>query len=686
MDDAVAARSLAFLSRQQDKHDDHLVRARRLLERAIRQRWADGLISREADGAFSAALGPQEIDRLMRPPATGEIVEDHVYDPASPVGQLAAGLGLRPTEADLVAVLLACETDPSSARLVSYLAGTAGTAALTVDTLFEIAYRPRVTSVGQAAVLMHGDLAADGPARRLKFLVMDGTETRPFLSQGVRLNPRLTSWLLGRRQLDAELDATAKLLPPDPPPGELDPQLVERAAEGFTAGKKLLIVHGPNGAGRELLLRSAAHRLGRPLLLVNGRGLEADKLVAAFREATLHRALLAFRDAEEPLAGDARVKLRECLEVFPGSVALIGLGPPGAGVSNLRPLVEISVPVPPHTDRLRLWKRYLGESPELHAEHWREISGLYNLGIGGIVEAGRLARSIARDEKQAVSRRHVTDAVRQLFDSDLTVVARRMLVTQTWDDVVLPDEVVESVVDVVNRISFRNEVLGDWGFGRKVGKGLGLTVLFSGQPGTGKSMVAGLIAAELGLDLYVIDLSRIMSKWLGETEKNLARAFDAAEAGHVLLLFDEADTLLGRRTAEIRSANDRHANLETNFILARIESFQGIAVFTTNLASAIDPAIMRRMSANIAFPFPDVEARTELWRRMIPAEAPTTGRIDFGKLARYELSGGFIRNVVLRAAYLAAREGKPIGMDQLERAAKAEYVDRGSLTVGGRLA
>jgi ATP-dependent 26S proteasome regulatory subunit len=681
--DDVAARSVAFLARQQDRHDDHLIRARRLLERAIRQRWSDGMLSRDGDGGD---LGPREIDRLMRPPASAEIVEDHAYDPASPIGQLAAGLGLQPTEADLVAVLLACETDPSSARLVAYLSGHSSSAALTVDTLFEIAYRPRVTSIGQAAVLMHGDLAADGPARRLKFLIMDGVDTRPFLSQGVRLNPRLTSWLLGRRELDAELGATARLIAPEPPPGESDPRQVEQVAEAFAIGRRLIVVHGPNGAGRELLLRSVAHRLGRPLLLVNGRGLEGDKLVAAFREATLHRALLAFRDAEEPLAGEVRTRLRECLEVYPGSVALIGLTPGGGEVSSLRPITDVQVVVPPHTDRLRLWKRYLGESPELDSEQWREISGLYNLGIGGIVEAGQVARRLAAEDKAPLARRHVSGAVRQLFDSDLSVIARRMHVTQTWDDVVLPDDVVESVVDVVNRISFRNEVLGDWGFGRKVGKGLGLTVLFSGQPGTGKSMVAGLIAAELGLDLYVIDLSRIMSKWLGETEKNLARAFDAAEAGHVLLLFDEADTLLGRRTANIQSANDRHANLETNFILARLEQFGGIAVFTTNLASAIDPAIMRRMSANIAFPFPDAEARTELWRRMIPAEAPTAGKIDFAKLARYELSGGFIRNVVLRAAYLAAREGKPIGMDQLERAAKAEYVDRGSLTVGGRLA
>jgi len=184
----------------------------------------------------------------------------------------------------------------------------------------------------------------------------------------------------------------------------------------------------------------------------------------------------------------------------------------------------------------------------------------------------------------------------------------------------------------------------------------------------------------------VVDLSRIMSKWLGETEKNLGRAFDAAEAGHVLLLFDEADTVLGRRTSEVRSSNDRHANLETNFILARLEQFQGIAAFTTNIASAIDPAIMRRMSANIAFPFPDLEARAELWRRMIPPEAPVAGPIDFARLAKqYEMSGGFIRNVVLRAAYLAAREGTPISTNLLDRAARGEYGDRGALTTGGRM-
>jgi SpoVK/Ycf46/Vps4 family AAA+-type ATPase len=265
-------------------------------------------------------------------------------------------------------------------------------------------------------------------------------------------------------------------------------------------------------------------------------------------------------------------------------------------------------------------------------------------------------------------------------------VARRVEVSQTWDDVVLPADIVESVRALTDRIAFRNEVLGDWGFARKVGKGLGLTALFSGPPGTGKSMVAGLIARKLGLDLYVIDLSRIMSKWLGETEKNLGRAFDAAEAGHVLLLFDEADTVLGKRTTNMQGANDRHANLETNFILSRLEQFQGIAIFTTNIPSAIDDAIMRRMSAHISFPFPDAEARAELWRRMIPSETPVVGRLDFAKLARdFELTGGYIRNVVLRAAYLAARERSALGPTHFERAVRGEYGERGALTVGGRL-
>jgi ATP-dependent 26S proteasome regulatory subunit len=681
------ASTLAFFARQQDRSDDHLERARRLLERAIRARWSDGMISREAEGGFSSFLGTQEIERLMRPPVTTDLVDDHAYDPASPIGDLVARLGLEPTEADLLAVLLACETDPASARLAAYLAGNPTAFSMTVDTLFEIAYRPRALSLGQAATLLHGDLAADGPARRLRFLLVDGADSRPFLAQGVRLHPRITGWLLGRRTLDSDLTANAALAAPgDKPVGECDEAQLAMLVRALREPRRLIVLHGAPGSGREILLRHAAHELGRPLLLVSGRGLDADRLVAAFREATLHGAILALRDAEEAMTVDnGRARFRECLEVYPGSVVIAGLGDTARSILPLRPTTEVEVPVPPHAERERMWRTYLGPTTMTDVQ-WKEVAGLYNLGVGGIVNASLTARELANSEQASVARTHVSRAVRQLFDADLKTVATRMDVSQTWDDVVLPDDVVDSLVGIVDRVAFRNEVLGQWGFGRKIGKAHGLTILFSGQPGTGKSMVAGLIARELGLDLYVIDLSRIMSKWLGETEKNLARAFDAAEAGHVLLLFDEADTLLGKRSTEMRSANDRHANLETNFILARLEQFRGIAVFTTNIASAVDPAVMRRMSANIVFPFPDVEARTELWRRMIPTEAPVAGKIDFHKLAKqYELSGGFIKNVVLRAAFNAAREGQPISMQHLERAVHGEYGDRGALTIGGRM-
>ncbi len=671
--------------------DDHLARARALVERAIRRRWSDGMLTRDPDGVFTAILGAEHVERLMQPPQPieGELLDDHVYPTETPLGGLVARVGAAPSEGDLFAVLLACETDPITARLCGYLGGNQAQFTITGDLLFEIVYRMRARDQSTAAALMHADLAPHGRSRRLKLLLVDGADSRAALAQGLRLHPRLTGWLLGQRALDAELGSSARLLPPIAPPesqGALEAGSVEQAARALRERGRLLLIDGPARSGREMLLHAAAASLDRPLLVMGCRGLTPDRVVAAFREAALQGALLAFHDVDELLAGDALARLRECLEVSDGTVAIVGAGATAARVAGLRPTSTVEVKVPPHEQRLELWRRSLGDDSALDAEECNEVASLYNLGVAGIVQASRAARERAAFERRPVGRADVALAVRHLFDADLAVVASRAEVSQSWDDVVLPDDLGEAIIGILDRIRFRNDVLGTWGFARKVGKGLGLTVLFSGEPGTGKSMVAGLIARELGLDLYVIDLSRVTSKWLGETEKNLARAFDAAEAGHVVLLFDEADTILGRRSADVRSSNDRHANLETNFILARLEQFQGIAFFTTNLASAIDPAVSRRMSANLKFPFPDVELRAELWRRMIPKEVPLDGEIDFHRLAEsYELSGGFIRNIVLRAAYIAAREGTGVSMAHLERAARAEYTDRGSLLEGGRL-
>jgi len=205
-------------------------------------------------------------------------------------------------------------------------------------------------------------------------------------------------------------------------------------------------------------------------------------------------------------------------------------------------------------------------------------------------------------------------------------------------------------------------------------RGIGVAALFSGAPGTGKTMVAGLLARELDLELYQIDLSKVVSKWVGETEKQLAKIFEAADAGHALLLFDEADSLFAKRT-EVKSAVDRYANLEVNYLLQRIETFGGVTIMTTNLDSSIDPALKRRLAAHVVFQLPEHNESMQLWKRMIVTNAPIAKPIDFDKLARsFEaMTGANIRNAVLTAAFTAASEGKPITQAHLERAARGEY-------------
>jgi hypothetical protein len=669
--------------------DDYLVRARALIEQAIRRRWAEGLITKDADGVFTAFLGAEHVERLMRGPSPNEphrIIDAHAFPVSTPLGLLVAALNLRDSEADLLAVLLACETDPACARLVTYLGGNQQQFSLTFDLLFDIVYRGREPQQSEAAALMHVDVSPYSRLRRLRYLVVDGADSRAALGQGIRLHPRITSWLMGQSAVDPELAALSRLHSPSLPPGECDGRALEAVIAAFRAGGRLILVEGLPQVGRELLLRFAAAEIGRPILCVSGRGLGADRVVSAFREATLQRALLAFLDGDEALEGENVQRFRECLNVYGGTVAIVGNGRIAPTLSGLRPTTAVAVKVPEHGERARLWGENLGRESGLSDDDVRQIAALYNLGTSGIVTASHTAVEMAAFAGVPLAREHVSRAVRQLFEADLATIATRVEVTQSWEDLVLPEDLAESVVGIIDRIRYRGDVLGKWGFARKLGKGLGLTVLFSGEPGTGKSMAAGLIARELGLDLYVVDLSRVTSKWLGETEKNLGRAFDAAEAGHVLLLFDEADSILGKRTSNIQHSNDRHANLETNFILARIEQFNGIAFFTTNLPSAIDPAVSRRMSMHVSFPFPDVATRADLWRRMVPAEAPVQENVDFQALAeRYELSGGFIRNIVLRAAYQAVRDGESIGMYHLEHAANLEYRERGSIHIGGRL-
>jgi len=258
--------------------------------------------------------------------------------------------------------------------------------------------------------------------------------------------------------------------------------------------------------------------------------------------------------------------------------------------------------------------------------------------------------------------------------SRLDELAMRIEPRARWRDLVLPADQSAILRDIAAQVRGRSRVYHDWGFERVSQRGLGISALFCGPSGTGKTLAAEVIAAELGLDLYLIDLSAVVSKYIGETEKNLRAVFDSADKGGAVLLFDEADALFGKRT-EVRDSHDRYANIEVSYLLQRMESYRGLAVLTTNLRSALDQAFLRRLRFVVQFPFPDVAQRTEIWRRVFPDAVPT-GDLDASRLAQLTIAGGNIRNIAIAAAFLAAGDDNadaPVTMAHVLRAARAEY-------------
>jgi hypothetical protein len=665
--------------------------------RAVRRAWDAQVLSKDPDGLFSGVLGAQDIERLI---ARAESEPPVVAAPAAPpargaiprLGALVESIGCPPAAEDVLAVGLAIELDATSRTLVGYLRGNSVGAALNIGTL--------VLALGEERVPeLLVTLGAGAPLRRHRFVEMVDKPGELMAAATVRAAPRLLRWLIEPAALDDEVAEIASLVEPSQEPA-LVPAAVAALEEAIDEVRKFLhrqrervrsttdlVLRGPRGAGRSEIVREACRRLDLPVLVAPVQAILAqnqppEAVGALLREALLLDAQLVLEGWEAlPGQEDAAHKLRAALSGSSRPLVVTSSALEQHRIAVGRHMVAREVKIIPSNVREEIWTQALPEAPA------EATASLYRVGVGAIgrvAEGARLRASVRGDELSTVG--DVAAAVRAEFETDLGTVAQRVEVSQTWEDLVVPDDTGRTIAELVEQLRHRSTVLGRWGFQRKLGKGLGTTALFSGEPGTGKSMVAGLIARELGLELYQIDLSRVLSKWIGETEKNLAKVFDAAETGHVVLLFDEADSLLGKRTTDTKTANDRYANIETNYILQRLEQFHGIALLTSNLESSIDPALSRRLSFELRFPFPDVEQRAEIWRRMLPNELPIEGDIDFHQLAdRFELSGGYIRNIVLRAAYLAAADGRALTMQHLLRAAEYEYRDHGMLIARGRL-
>jgi ATP-dependent 26S proteasome regulatory subunit len=518
----------------------------------------------------------------------------------------------------------------------------------------------------------------------------------PLVYKRVRIADRILDFIEGAQEPPASVLGAAGLFFAEPAPASSvllpDPTLIDQVARALARPDQLVELVGAFGVGRKSIAGAAARMLGRALLVVDLTEIAADArtleatLKPLIREAHLQNAVLAIDHAHEYADGEGQSglfqPLSDLLRRVRAPLALIVERSPRWTARVGRVAMQFHVPFPTADVQRRLWVRHLPPGIKLGADLSLDtLVKKYSATGAGIKEAceelGRL--DVVHQRGGVATAAHVTGVVRGRLAHKLSALATPVTTTLEWSDVVLPDDVLGPVFEFLNYAAHRDAIFHDWGFDRKLPYGRGLSALFAGPPGTGKTMICSLLAKELGLELYRIDLSQVVNKYIGETEKNLGRVFDEAARGQVMLLFDEADSLFAKRT-EVKSSHDRYANLEVNYLLQRMESHEGVVVMTTNAETSIDPAFRRRIRFRVRFPAPDEHQRMQLWQSMMPKEAQLASNVDFRAIAaKFPLAGGNIMNALVRAATSAAADGTPIQQDHLMRAAQLEYAEMGFL-------
>ncbi len=509
---------------------------------------------------------------------------------------------------------------------------------------------------------------------------------KSMVTSPLRIDERVLHFLTGVQHLDEHLVGFVRPVV-GINPGVLTPShanLAEQIAAAWSqisgAGQIPAVqLCGQDAASRRAIAAVAAGRLGLNLFEMSVHVLpsappDLDILMRLWeREAALsNSALLLNCDDTDPADRVRENLIRRFIENV-GGVLLIGSQE--RRQARYRPLISYDVVKPTSQEQRLLWEDVLGSSVAgMNGQVTRLISQFHldRMSIQAAWEraAGQVALDSTSEEPDALARR-LWEACRVQARPRLEDLAQRIEPVATWDDLVLPDAQIHTLRDIAVHVRQRATVYDAWGFAAKSNRGLGISALFTGPSGTGKTMASEVLANELHLDLYRIDLSQVVSKYIGETEKNLRRVFDAAEEGGAILLFDEADALFGKRS-EVKDSHDRYANIEVSYLLQRMEAYRGLAILTTNMKSSLDDAFLRRIRFVIQFPFPDRSQRAAIWQRIYPAQTPTEG-LDWSRLAQLNVAGGNIRNIALHAAFLAAEAGEPVGMAHILEAARVEY-------------
>jgi len=573
---------------------------------------------------------------------------------------LSETFGLTPFERDVMLLCAGMELDSGFAALCASAQGDP---------------RRAYPTFGLALAALPGAhwsaLTPAAPLRHWRLVEVEKGDT--LTSSPLRVDERVLHHLAGTPYLDERLVGVVDPVPASP--GGLVPSqraLAERIAEAWEhASGALPVVQlcGDEAAGKRAICAAACYELGLNLsaIPVNTIPPGPDELEALLRlwerEAALSASALLLDcdelDASDPARASAVTRLIERAN-YPLVVASRE-----RRQSPRRTMITLDVRRPTSREQRALWDEALTDAG--FNGHVETLVSQFSLGAHAIRAASaEVLAAQGQDDLAGI----VWDACRVQARPRLDELAQRIEPAAAWDELVLPGPQLETLREISAHVRQRSKVYETWGFAAKGARGLGIGALFSGASGTGKTMAAEVLAGELRLDLYRIDLSQVVSKYIGETEKNLRRVFDAAEEGGAVLLFDEADALFGKRS-EVKDSHDRYANIEVSYLLQRMESYRGLAILTTNMKNALDAAFLRRIRFIVRFPFPDAGQRAEIWRRIFPPSTPTDG-LDVDKLARLNVAGGNIRNIALNAAFLAADAGQPVRMSHLLRGARGE--------------
>ncbi len=593
---------------------------------------------------------------------------------------LCESFGLSPFERDVVLLCAGMDLESGFAARCAAARGDPSQGSPTFGLALSALPEPHWDALNPSAPLRYWRLieVGDGPS---------------LTHSPLRIDERILHYLTGVQHIDERFGGMIKPLFATVELAPSHHALAQRIAGVFSAptvaaNPPAVQLCGEEASGKRAIAAMACARLGvgasvLSAAMVPADSAEIENLIRLWlREAALTGNAL-YLDCEG-LDPDDKARDAVAARLIEEIHGVLIVGGRERRQSRRRSVVAIDVPKPTVDERRVLWLDTLAPVASRLNGRFEKLISQFNFAPAAIRTIGAevACRAQASDPdapdgaKSGEGREDLTallwDACRAEARPRLDGMAQRIEPAAGWDDLVLPEPQRRTLKEIVVHVDRRLKVYEDWGFAGKCKRGLGISVLFSGTSGTGKTMAAEVLAEELKLDLYKIDLSAVVSKYIGETERNLRQVFDAAEEGGAILLFDEADALFGKRS-EVKDSHDRYANIEVSYLLQRMESYRGLAILTTNMKEAMDQAFLRRIRFTVPFPFPDAASRAEIWRNIFPKETPLKG-LDHELLARLSIAGGNIRNIALNAAFLAAgKEDGAVGMDHLLRAARGEF-------------